>query len=73
MHRRPYVANFDPEDSESNYEYEDNNEYEDDDEPISGKPLRLFHYDDEYEEEEVEEEKKASPKLRPFSFKKHKS
>ena len=72
-YRRPYVANFDPEASNRRYDYEEDGEYEDEEEPISGKPLRLFHYDDEYEEEEVEEEeKKPSPKSRPFFFQKHK-
>ena len=64
--------NFD--DHYVDYESEDD-EYDDDDDPITGKPLRLFHYDDEYEyeEEESDEKKPRIPKLHSFSFKKHKS
>lgn len=69
-YQQPYVANFDPESLNDGW---DENEYNDDDEPISGKPLRLFHYDDEYEEDEVEETKSRSLKSRLSSLKKHNS
>ena len=49
-------------------------EYEDEEDLDEGKPLRLFHYDDEYEEEEVEENDETINALKAkfSSLKKHK-
>ena len=72
QNRQPYSAGLNQEKFQNTWDEE--YEYEDEEDLDEGKPLRLFHYDDEYEEEEVEENDETINALKAkfSSLKKHK-
>lgn len=72
QNRQPYSAGLNQKKFQNTWDEE--YEYEDEEDLDEGKPLRLFHYDDEYEEEEVEENDETLNALKAkfSSLKKHK-